>query len=130
MNKILLAILSLSLAGCVGVPEKAKTDLVGMGKEDLYSCAGVPDVRDQYNGVEIFEYKQTHQVESPLNLKGPFSLELDLGGKGLCNAIFRIENSKVVRLEYVGPSATAFGPLAACEPLIKACENFVKGKDK
>lgn len=112
----------LILAGCSAVPLAAKQDLQGLERSALISCAGVPDAREALPDGEVLEYKQTQQVESPLNIKGPMSLELDLGGKGLCNAIFRIKNGKVVSLEYTGPSATLFGRWSACEPLIKACE--------
>lgn len=118
------------LAGCSSVPMKARHDLLGISRKELLSCAGVPDTRENTDTGQIFEYKQTQQVESPLNLKGPMSLELDLGGKGLCNAIFRIENDKVAQIEYTGPSATLLGKWAACQPLVKACEAYVKGEPK
>lgn len=107
-TKFLVGLLFLS--ACSFVPTKARHDLIGMKREDLIACAGVPDSRELSGDQEVIEYKQTQQVESPLNIKGPMSLELDLGGHGLCNAVFRLKDGKVTQLEYTGPSATIAGP--------------------
>ena len=123
MIKLKWLLAALLLTACSATPLKARHDLIGLKREDLIACAGVPDSRETLSDGEVFEYKQTQQVESPLNIKGPMSLELDLGGRGLCNAIFRLKDGKVSQLEYTGPSATLLGPWTACEPLIKACEH-------
>lgn len=105
------------LSGCAGQP----SGLIGITRPDLYSCAGVPDTHATLPDREIMEYKQTQNVEGPLSFKGPFSLALDVGGKGTCNAIFTVQDNRVTGVSYSGPSATLMGPYAACVPLVKGC---------
>lgn len=114
--------LLLALSACSLAPMHARRDLVGMDRDSLIACAGVPDATQKLNNGEVLEYKQSQAVESPLDIKGPMSLELDIGGRGLCNAVFKLQDGKVVQLEYTGPSGTLLGPWTACEPLIKACQ--------
>lgn len=52
-----------ALAGCVDRPRpdvarRAQTDLVGMPKGQLLSCAGVPDQQMVANGIEYYGYSQ------------------------------------------------------------------------
>ena len=115
--KIFAIAVCVLLSGCAGQP----SGLIGITQPDLYSCAGVPDSRVTLPDREIMEYKQTQNVEGPLSFKGPFSLALDVGGKGTCNAIFTVEDNHVTGVSYSGPSRTLLGPYAACVPLVKGC---------
>lgn len=118
MKKIFYAcVCALFMSGCAGKPQ----GLIGITEPDLYSCAGVPDSYVDLGDRVIMEYKQTQDVQGPLSLKGPFSLALDLGGKGTCNAIFTIKGNVVTGVSYSGPSRTLMGGYAACVPLVKGC---------
>ena len=111
----LLAILLLS--ACSTVPTRARHDLIGLPRADLIACAGVPDNRELLPDGEVLEWRQDQQVEGPLNIKTPISLELDIGGRG-----------SVSQIEYTGPSTTLTGPYAACRPLVLACERWISHK--
>ena len=123
MNRVGLA-LALLLSACASIPDHARHDLVGMDRSDLIACAGVPDSAASLPDGEVLQWRQDQQVQGPFTLKGPLSLEIDLGGHGTCHFVARIHSGRVVQVEYTGPSGTLLGPYAACRPLVLACEQF------
>lgn len=110
------------LSACSSLPTRAKHDLIGMGRADLIACAGVPDNRETLPDGEVLEWRQDQQVQGPLTIKTPLSLELDIGGHGTCHMVARLRAGVVSQVEYTGPSATLGGPYAACRSLVLACE--------
>ncbi|WP_281701598.1 hypothetical protein [Acetobacter malorum] len=110
------------LSACSSLPTRAKHDLIGMDRADLIACAGVPDNRETLPDGEVLEWRQDQQVQGPLTIKTPLSLELDLGGHGTCHMVARLRAGIVSQVEYTGPSATLAGPYAACRSLVLACE--------
>ncbi|MGG6429381.1 hypothetical protein ACQ5TV_05295 [Acetobacter ghanensis] len=116
----------LALSGCSTVPMRAKHDLIGMPRSDLIACAGVPDNAASLPDGEVLQWRQDQQVQGPLTLKTPFSMELDVGGHGTCHFVARLRQGRVAQVEYTGPSATLAGPYAACRPLVLACERQVR----
>ncbi len=119
----------LLIAGCANIPERARHDLIGMERSDLIACAGVPDNSATLPDGEVLQWRQDQQVQGPLTLKGPMSLELDLSGHGTCHFVARLRQGHVVQVEYTGPSATILGPYDACRPLVAACEDLKIGKN-
>ncbi|WP_244896436.1 hypothetical protein [Acetobacter fabarum] len=113
-------------SACSGVPLRAKHDLIGMSRSDLIACAGVPDNAATLPDGEVLQWRQDQQVQGPLTLKGPFSLELDLSGHGTCHFVARVKNGRITQIEYTGPSDTLLGRYAACAPMVQACENWRK----
>ncbi|WP_244284961.1 hypothetical protein [Acetobacter persici] len=116
---------ALLLCACTSLPTRARHDLIGVTRSDLIACAGVPDNRELLPDGEVLEWRQDQQVQGPLTIKGPLSLEMDLGGHGTCHMVARLRSGVVSQVEYTGPSATLGGPYAACRPLVLACERFV-----
>ncbi|OUJ06671.1 hypothetical protein [Acetobacter malorum] len=114
------------LSACSSLPTRAKHDLIGMSRPDLIACAGVPDNREPLPDGEVLEWRQDQQVQGPLTIKTPLSLELDIGGHGTCHMVARIQAGRVAQVEYTGPSATLAGPYAACRSLVLACEKRVR----
>lgn len=120
-----LLLATLLLSACSSLPTRARHDLIGLPRSDLIACAGVPDNREPLPDGEVLEWRQDQQVQGPLTIKGPLSLEMDLGGHGTCHMVVRTHAGVVSQVEYTGPSATLGGPYAACRPLVLACERFV-----
>ena len=114
--------LFLFTSACSGLPLRAKHDMIGMDRSDLIACAGVPDNAATLPDGEVLQWRQDQQMQGPLTLKGPFSLELDLSAHGTCHFVARIRNGRVAQMEYTGPSDTLLRRYAACAPLIRACE--------
>lgn len=123
MSRVTLCMLML-VSGCADIPGRARHDLVGMSRSDLIACAGVPDNREALQDGEVLQWRQDQQVQGPLTLKGPMSLELDLSGHGTCHFVARLRQGRVAQVEYTGPSSTLMGPYSACQPLVLACEQF------
>ncbi|MFT9015003.1 MAG: hypothetical protein ABF990_04605 [Acetobacter sp.] len=113
---------ALALSACSGIPAAARHDLLGMERSDLIACAGVPDNREALPDGEVLQWRQDQPVQGPFTLKGPLSLELDLGGHGTCHFVARLRQGHVAQVEYTGPSGTLLGPYSACRPLVLACE--------
>lgn len=118
-------VLALLFPACASIPDRARHDLVGMDRSDLIACAGVPDSAASLPDGEALQWRQDQPVQGPFTLKGPLSLELDLGGHGTCHFVARIRSGRVVQVEYTGPSGTLLGPYAACRPLVLACERWI-----
>lgn len=117
---------ALLLCACTSLPTRARHDLIGMGRADLIACAGVPDNREPLPDGEVLEWRQDQQVQGPLTIKTPLSLEVDIGGHGTCHMVARLRAGVVSQVEYTGPSATLSGPYAACRPLVLACERYAR----
>ena len=92
-----------------------------MPRSDLISCAGVPDKSVMLPDREVLQFEQNQQVQGPLDIKGPMSLELSLGGKGTCHAVVTLRKGVVSGVGYTGPSGTLLGPYAACVPILRGC---------
>ena len=95
--------------------------MIGMPRSDLISCAGVPDKAVTLPDREVLQFEQNQQVQGPLDIKGPMSLELSLGGKGTCHAVVTLREGVVSGVGYTGPSGTLLGPYAACVPILSGC---------
>lgn len=122
-----LFVVSLTCA-CTTIPTRARHDMLGLSRADLVACAGVPDMREERDGQEVLTYRQDQQVQGPLDLKGPLSLELSIGGHGTCRASVAIREGRVVRVTYSGPSATLEGRDGACAGVVRGCVRDDSGK--
>ena len=121
MIKRLAIIALLAASGCSGMATRAQTELVGMKRADVISCAGVPDKTETLPDREILQYQQDQPVQGPFDFKGPMSLELSVGGHGTCHAVLTLREGVVSSVGYTGPSGTLLGPYAACVPILKGC---------
>lgn len=126
MARRLILCAALLLSSCASIPTRAKRDLIGISRDDMLACAGVPDRKEAIFDGEVLEWRQDQAVEGPLNIKTPFSFELDIGGRGMCHLVARMRHGLVAQIEYTGPSSTLSGPYAACRPLVVACERLVR----
>ncbi|NHN93909.1 hypothetical protein GVI59_18655 [Acetobacter sicerae] len=115
-----LFVVSLTCA-CTTIPTRARHDMLGLSRADLVACAGVPDMDEVRDGQEVLTYRQDQQVQGPLDLKGPLSLELSIGGHGTCRASVAVREGHVVRVTYSGPSATLEGRDGACAGVVRGC---------
>lgn len=95
--------------------------MLGLSRADVVACAGVPDMDEERDGQEVLTYRQDAPVQGPLDLKGPLSLELSIGGHGTCRASVAIRGGRVVRVTYSGPSATLEGRDGACAGVVRGC---------
>ncbi|WP_174766809.1 hypothetical protein [Acetobacter indonesiensis] len=116
----------LLLSGCKSAAQHARHDLVGLTRPELISCAGVPDAREDRDGQEVLVWKQDQNVDGGVSVSTPFLIGLSIAGRGTCHFVATIRDGKVRRISYTGPSQTLYGPLAACEPLVRDCEAYIR----
>jgi len=112
MKKLLLIVLiSFFLSGCVfhraEIASRAKSELIGMSKEDLLICAGVPVKQEKIDNLEYLTYSGSGG---------------DLGGiLYSCEATFILKDSIIKKINYQGYTG---GPLTKDEHgefIIKDC---------
>ena len=124
MIKYMLVAGLLLTCSCSTIATHARTELIGMPRSDLISCAGVPDKSVTLPDREVLQFEQNQQVQGPLDIKGPMSLELSLSGKGTCHAVVTLKEGVVSGVGYTGPSGTLLGPYAACVPIVRGCVRY------
>ncbi|WP_207458332.1 hypothetical protein [Azospirillum sp. SYSU D00513] len=133
---LVLGATAVLLAACAGGPaadmaQQARTSLVGMPKQALLSCAGVPDRQAEAGGREFYSYVQRPTggyggpstsigigggSSSGIGLGLGFGLPLGGGGDSGCEATFTLENGVVRQLVYA-PDAS----LSSCAPIVRNC---------
>lgn len=124
MTRFNLIAICLLLSGCVTLPQRAKTSMIGMSRGDLLSCAGVPDKREELPDREILQFEQNDDVQGAVKISTPFSFDVKLGGEGTCHAVITLREGVVSGVGYTGPSRTLLGPYAACSPILRGCVNL------
>jgi hypothetical protein len=110
----------------------AQTALVGMPKQALLSCAGVPDRQAEAGGRDFYSYVERPSggygygpstsigigggSSSGIGLGLGFGFPLGGGGDTGCEATFTLEGGVVQQLSYA-PDAS----LSACAPIVRNC---------
>ncbi|MBB3264156.1 hypothetical protein FHW79_001771 [Azospirillum sp. OGB3] len=137
----LLGLAGALLASCATGPDpqiarRAQTELVGMPKERLLACAGVPARQAQAGGREYYTYVSDPGVAvSPLGgssigvggfggggssgvgLGLGFGLPLGTSSPGMCEATFVLgPGGTVEQVSYPGNAS-----LSACTPIVQNC---------
>jgi hypothetical protein len=114
MKKLLLIVLiSFLLSGCVfhraEMASRAKSELIGMSKEDLLICAGVPVKQEKIDNLEFLTYSGSGG---------------DLGGiLYSCEATFILKDGIIKKINYQGYTG---GPLTKDEQCAFIIENCLK----
>jgi hypothetical protein len=116
---ILISILTLCvfISGCavhkrMEIAESAKTELVGLSKKDLLSCAGVPTRSDKVDDMEFLTYG------SDATGIGFFHRS-----KRYCEVTFTLKNGVVEKVSYSGNTGGRFTEDEQCAYVIKSCMN-------
>ncbi|QQP90501.1 hypothetical protein IGS68_04405 [Skermanella sp. TT6] len=139
----LLALCAGALASCANPRADealfAQTAFVGMPKETLLSCAGVPERMAEVGNLEYFTYSSNrtvvYQSYSPLlgygrypyhgygygfPYYGSFAPTYDFRSFS-CNATFTLRDGVVERIVYGGPEGVGGSQLAQCQTIIENC---------
>jgi len=133
ISKLLLvsvAIISIaSLSGCkynrVKTAQAAKTELIGISKGELLSCAGVPDKVASSNGVEFLSYRSGGETSYSANtIYGYNATTFINSSHRFCDITITLKNDKVQRVSYSGKTG---GLLTQGEQCAYVLENCVSG---
>lgn len=112
MKKLLL--IAVLLSGCVfqraEMASRAKSELIGMSKEDLLMCAGVPVKQEKIDDLEFLTYSGGG---------GDVGKILDYS----CEATFILKDGIVKKINYQGRTG---GPLTKDEQCAFIIENCLK----
>lgn len=100
-----LFILSVLLAGCASqrsvVAENAKTDLVGMSKKDLLTCAGVPNRQEAIDDLEYLTYTGDESRAGGAVMTSQYTA-VHSSRKKSCEATFVLKDGIVQKVSYKG----------------------------
>ena len=138
---ILLGAAAVALASCANPRADealfAQQAFIGMSKQTLLSCAGVPERSTTVDNLEYFTYTSNRTVayQSYVPYMGPgrfygygygypyyggYAPTYDLRTFS-CQATFTLRNGVVERLVYGGPEGTGPSQLAQCQTIIETC---------
>lgn len=114
---------SMFLAGCAGdetrIAQVAKTSLIGMSDLDLETCLGIPDHTLTRGKTTLFTYSEP--AARTLNISVPIVNGIGMSFGGNCRATMRLENGRVVSVNYSGDSYGFEGPNSVCASIVRAC---------
>jgi hypothetical protein len=138
---ILLGAAAIALASCANPRADealfAQQALIGMPKQTLLSCAGVPERSTVVGNLEYFTYTSSRTVayQSYVPYMGPgrfygygygypyyggYAPTYDLRNFS-CQATFTLRNGVVERLVYGGPEGSGPSQLAQCQTIVENC---------
>ncbi|MCW5751926.1 MAG: hypothetical protein KIT81_12330 [Alphaproteobacteria bacterium] len=113
-RRLLLCFLVLLVASCAArerqrTAELAQTQLIGMSREELLSCAGRPASRASGERVEYFVFVRREGGGDPLGSEpvgatGGFSAPPSAGTPLRCEATVKLEQGRVATISYRGQS--------------------------
>jgi len=140
---VLLGAAAIALASCANPRADealfAQQAFVGMPKQTLLSCAGVPERSTTVGDLEYFTYTSSRTVayQSYAPIMGPGGFYGHGYGYGYpyyggfaptydfrsfsCQATFTLRNGVVERLVYGGPEGIGPSQLAQCQTIIETC---------
>ncbi|UEM04676.1 hypothetical protein JL101_004315 [Skermanella rosea] len=150
LRPALLGLSAAALASCANPRADealfAQTAFVGMPKETLLSCAGVPERMATVDNLEYFTYTSNrtvvYQSYTPLMgfsrypyhgygygfpYYGSFAPTYDFRNFS-CQATFTLRNGVVERIVYGGPEGIGGSQLAQCQTIIENCLAQIPGR--
>ena len=119
-------ILVSSLSGCkynrVKTAQAAKTELIGMSKTELLSCAGVPDKTARSNGVEFLSYRSGGETSYSANTIYGYNATTFINSNyKFCDIKITIEDDRVQSIKYSGNTGGLFTPGEQCGYVLENC---------
>jgi len=131
MKTIWIFLLSLSiLSGCAytslgraDLAKRAKTEMIGMSKRDLLLCAGIPVRSEKIDDLEFLTYNSGGGSVGYIaggndSNAGGGAIYMD---ETYCKATFVLENGKVNKVSYSGPTGGFLTKDEQCAFVIKNC---------
>jgi hypothetical protein len=134
-----MVVLGIVLAGCAveraNLAERAQSELVGMTKVDLLSCAGVPARSAKEGGIEVLTYDgggdvitaggtvgAYNGVHNAYGSNGTFGgVNVSRGRRLYCEATFVIQDGKVAKVSYSGQTGGLLTKGEQCAFIVENC---------
>ena len=114
---ILILTLYVFTSGCavhkrMKVAETAKSELIGLSKTDILSCAGVPIRSEKVNDMEFLTY-----------VSDATGIGFFHRSKRYCEVTFTLRNGVVEKVSYSGNTGGRFTEDEQCAHVLKSCIN-------
>ncbi len=115
---------ALAVSGCAversNHADRARTDLVGISKAELFRCAGLPDDTTKVGDEEFITYR------NDLLTSGGVTIPIIGGGINFfdskyCHATFVMRNGRAEALHYAGNASSPMAELDQCGYIIDTC---------
>ena len=121
--------LALILLGCssagTGYAERAQTELIGMRRTGLVSCAGSPSETKQENGAEILFYRasldRTVAIDTLRTAGSPTPSDSMQTYSRYCEARFTLVNGTVTAITMSGRSGAGREDQSVCGTVLQRC---------
>ena len=132
MRKLLsaCAVFPLLVAGCDTIDShtarNAQTELVGLSRQQLYSCAGVPNRTMSVSHMEYDTYDYQPYTAGGLSATLPLIGGISFGASGNCHATAKLQNDLVTEIDYAGDTGSLLGHVANCASIVSHCLNGAK----
>lgn len=132
MMRLLASCLALLtfLAGCDTIDShtarQAQTELVGTSKENLYSCAGLPNRSLVIGATEYASYDYQPYTAGGLSATLPLVGGISFGATGNCHATAKVTNDHVTEIDYAGDTGSVLGHVANCASIFSHCLSGAK----
>ncbi|MFA5040872.1 MAG: hypothetical protein WC464_04480 [Bdellovibrionales bacterium] len=131
----LIAVMSAAalLTGCVGgtfhrddIAAKAKTRMIGMAKEDVLTCMGIPKKKMAEGATEVWSYHSTDGYsttpDDTLKVTSYYSHKDRSHQKKFCTVNVVMKSGAVKAIHYLGPTGTTFlNDYDQCGYAVAAC---------
>ena len=103
----------------------AKTELIGMTKEKLLSCAGVPDKSYISNETEFFSYRSggstSYSVHTTPAIGGYKSRTRVSSSNRYCDITITLKNNRVREISYSGKTGALLSKDSQCAYALEKC---------
>ena len=127
-----IATVSLILAGCgaferVELAQRAKSELVGLSKEEILTCMGAPSERASAGETEVWDYESSAETIATTTGSGTatnrrfFGSQVTAIHRLYCEVSVVIEQDRVTRINYQGNTGGLFSEGEQCSYLVENC---------
>jgi hypothetical protein len=115
---------ALAVSGCAversNHADRARTDLVGISKAELFRCAGLPDDTQKVGDDEFLTYR------NDLLTSGGVTIPIIGGGINFfdskyCHATFVMRNGRAQALHFAGNASSPMAELDQCGYIVNTC---------
>jgi hypothetical protein len=119
-----LVVVALAVSGCAversNHADRARTDLIGLSKAELFRCAGLPDDTQKVGDEEFLTYR------NDLLTSGGVTIPIIGGGINFfdskyCHATFVVRNGRAEALHFAGNASSPMAELDQCGYIVDTC---------
>ena len=129
-NRLLITAISICLiSGCASahrsqIATRAQTELIGMSKKDLLSCAGVPVRQDHADDLEFLTYTgggDSSSVGYASRTSPSSAIIVSKRKQRYCEATFVLKDGKVQKINYSGRTGGLATRGEQCAFIVENC---------